>query len=258
MGKLLQMLSSALLLIACTYGDESSTDKSDCLKFNNRFVQNNTEYLECVLHNNEKGTFCEDCLQVYKNLTDSYTNLINGHEMEKDVEIQCRSRFVDNNQLSLVDTVYANSKHIWELSFCSGIKGSHLIYFIQIWKCKYIFLNIIDCFDPKCDFGNITATCNMADHFMEFNTSHTNINDCIKDHKKPTEICSNCTEKYENLTKIYNNIRLKTLDKFCFDIKDKVRIDFINIILKEFDQTILNSFSDEQNSNQMVARTEML
>lgn len=76
---------------------------------------------------------------------------------------------------------------------------------------------------------------------MKFETSHTNINDCIEQpKKKPTEICSNCTEKYESLTKIYNNIRLKTLDKFCFDIKDKVRIGFINIVLKEFDQTILN------------------
>lgn len=138
MGKLLQILISALLLIACTYGDESSTDKSDCKALNNKFVQNNTEYLDCVLHNNEKGTFCEDCLQVYKSLTDSYTNLINGHEMANKTEKQCRSRFVDNNQLSLVDTVYANSKHIWELSSCSGIKGSHLIQFIytQIWQYR--------------------------------------------------------------------------------------------------------------------------
>lgn len=98
----------------------------------------------------------------------------------------------------------------------------------------------------------------MSDHFKDFTASHINIDECIEPLKYQPTVCSNCTDKYENLTKIYNNIRLKTLDKFCFDIKDKVRSDFIKIVLKEFDQSILNSFSDEQNSNQMVARTEML
>lgn len=126
MGKLLQILISTLLLIGCTYGDESSTKNSECQKLNNLFTHYNVEYLQCVLSHNEKGTFCEDCLDFYKNLTNSYTNLINGHEIVNNTEKQCRSRFVDNNQLGLVDTVYANSKHIWELSFCSGIKGSHI------------------------------------------------------------------------------------------------------------------------------------
>lgn len=128
----LQMLISALLLIGCTYGDESLKAKHECVKLNNEFADYNVKYLECVLKHNEKGTFCEDCLKFYKNLTVSYTNLTNGYETINNTEIQCRSRFVDNNQLSLVDTIYTNSKHIWEISFCSGIKGSHLIYFVQI------------------------------------------------------------------------------------------------------------------------------
>lgn len=46
---------------------------------------------------------------------------------------------------------------------------------------------------------------------------------CIEDSvNKQIDPCVNCTENYEKLNEMYNAIRLKTSDKFCFDIKDKV------------------------------------
>lgn len=36
--------------------------------------------------------------------------------------------------------------------------------------------------------------------------------------------CTNCSEEYNNLTKLYNGIRLEKKDKFCFALKDMVRL----------------------------------
>lgn len=232
MGMLLfdwKMLILALLPMGCICVDSETLHRTNCVALNVEFSEANRELVSCVLKHNEDGTFCEDCAPQYAIFISKY-NLLVGSETDAD-GTTCRSRFVDNNQLSLVETIYANAKHIWEIGSCSGKTNNSIRYFQAT---KFInllkFIHRIDCFEAKCDFANYTTdSCQKSNHTIEFENQYDIVIDCtgpFKGNHKSNETCIKCADKYEELNKIYNNIRLKTVDKFCFDIKDKVGINF--------------------------------
>lgn len=121
---LLKILILALLpmgYILMEFEESTSHAKHhSCKILNNNFTQKANTFVECVLQNNNGGTFCQKCLKDYVNVTHYYNLLLEGEETVKGTNITCRSLYVDNNQLNLVDTVYANAKRFWELGACSG------------------------------------------------------------------------------------------------------------------------------------------
>lgn len=88
---------------------------------------------------------------------------------------------------------------------------------------------IADCYAVDCDFRNNQTACNDSKHTSEFKEKYYKVNECINSNnesKNTTYACIQCAEVYDELNKKYNEIRLKTVDKFCFDIKNMVSSSF--------------------------------
>lgn len=118
----LQILSLAVLLTGCFADatDEVEIIKTNCEQLNNKTISKNTEFVRCVLENNEHATFCEDCVMEYGHALSAYKDLIDINETDTKDKQPCRFRFIDANQLNLVETVVGYSKRLWELGDCSG------------------------------------------------------------------------------------------------------------------------------------------
>lgn len=131
MGMLLfdwKILILAFLPIGCICVDLETPHKKNCESLNGEFSEANRLFVNCVLKHNEDGTFCEECAEHYADFISKYNNLV-GSATDADNKTTCRSRFVDNNQLSLVDSIYANAKHIWEIGSCSGKTNNSIRHF---------------------------------------------------------------------------------------------------------------------------------
>lgn len=121
----LRILSLAVLLSGCFVDATDETDEiektPDCRELNDIFSKRNQQFVACVLRNNENATFCEDCVEQYANASIAYNNLLTLNETDKNTDhLPCRIRFVDANQLNLVESVHGYSKRLWEIGDCSG------------------------------------------------------------------------------------------------------------------------------------------
>lgn len=124
-------LLALAILFTCSTVCEAAVDNDspqllsigpNCKELNDKFGDANNAFVQCVLNHNENATFCEDCFKKYAQLTVAFHNLTTGNETDhsKHKGSPCRSRYVDANQLDLVETVYAHSKRLWDIGDCSG------------------------------------------------------------------------------------------------------------------------------------------
>lgn len=120
-----------LIIWSTGYLCDDELDDSDpkpkhknCEELNSKFIQTNNNFTSCVLRFNENATYCIYCIEEYNQTLTAFDHLMHGeehHENEHKATVTCRSRFIDNNQLDLVENVLAYSKHLWEIGFCSGL-----------------------------------------------------------------------------------------------------------------------------------------
>lgn len=128
-------------------------------------------------------------------------------------------------------------------------------YTIMIWNCgtlhfakvvfrksasNYIsnesFINLhysvfeIDCFDSSCQWDDLGSNCNKSTTTIDFEHLHDETTACISHHQY--DACTHCNEQYEILNKKYDDIRLQTGDKFCFDIKNLVPYQIISFNIR--------------------------
>lgn len=115
---LLKFLILILIPIGCLSLDKGKKHKVNCKAINNEFAHATGEFVQCVMKNNEDASFCLNCVQQYSNSSILYNALIDG--IGSSDNITCRSRFVDNNQLNLVETLHQNTQRFWDIGFCSG------------------------------------------------------------------------------------------------------------------------------------------
>lgn len=120
------MFSKILLLVLIAVGFLLQTESiHHCITLNHLFTQNNSAFVQCVLDHNEKATFCADCEAHFRLSMISFNDLVNGIDNDNTT---CRSRFIDINQLNLVETIHENTKHLWDIGYCSGIKAINKKY----------------------------------------------------------------------------------------------------------------------------------
>lgn len=145
----LKLFSLAIVLTGCFADATDETDEiektPDCRELNDLFIKKNSDFVKCVLRHNENATYCEDCIQFYAFALTAYNNLMTLNETDKNSDfLPCRLRFVDANQLNLVETVYGYSKRLWGIGDCSGkINLDKSIEHVPIEHCFFLlFLQI--------------------------------------------------------------------------------------------------------------------
>lgn len=101
----------------------SSKSEDHCDKLNRDFVTYTEGFLHCLLNNNEDAIFCLSCEEAYGAVLGSFNGLMSGTEPSKkspNKTVSCRSRFVDINQLNIVEGTFAYMDHLWNEGVCSG------------------------------------------------------------------------------------------------------------------------------------------
>lgn len=110
------MFSIFFLLIPigciCTDLSFSPIKTKECDAKNTKFIEDCGIFVKCVMDKNVDGSFCKECHEQYGNAKKSYMDLTQDQN--------CRAQYVTNNQLNLVEILYANTKHYWDLGVCSG------------------------------------------------------------------------------------------------------------------------------------------
>lgn len=116
----LKILVLAILFTGCFADgtDEVEKDSQQCNELNDHFAKVNAIFVRCVLDNNEHALFCEDCISEYAATLAIFNELMTANETRDGTP--CRSRFVDINQLDLLETIFGYSKRLWEIGDCSG------------------------------------------------------------------------------------------------------------------------------------------
>ncbi|XP_031622570.1 uncharacterized protein LOC116340287 [Contarinia nasturtii] len=188
------LLPAGFLLFEASPTIDKTKHRVKCDHMITNFTNASAGFTSCVMKHTENATFCLNCVEQYSQTLFFYDKLLNGVENVSNVERPCRSRFFESNQLHIFEKMKANIEQFWTIGFCA------------------------DCFDAGCDFYNQTD-CPHSNHTEKIIQLHYETDMCINGTERNTT-CTECAEKYKIFTDYYNDIRLKTGDKFCFAIKD--------------------------------------
>lgn len=205
--------------------------EGECKKLNNDFISGHNEFTQCVLRRNRnidaRESYCYGCLKPYHRLVHNYTSFANGHTNVTGYNDTCRSLYFDTNQLNLVETVYKNALQLYDVAFCKGnVIISTFFTISENHSANHISYSLpvlsTDCFNKSCEWGNSGSDCTKSETTIAFEVFYNQTLDCIVSQSHKRSPCDACNTDYENLNKKYDNIRLKSADKFCFDIKNMV------------------------------------
>lgn len=114
-----------VLFTGCLCVDSKDVDLGGhyCEELNVHFAAAINNFQQCVLYNNENATFCLQCVGEYGVVLSRFSDLMSGTEhsnVPPANRTSCRSRFVDINQLNIVEDAFANVNRLWGEGVCSG------------------------------------------------------------------------------------------------------------------------------------------
>lgn len=205
----------------------------ECATLNKAFTRSHQSFTGCVLRQNSKtASYCYNCVVQYQAMVNNYTTFANGFTNITGNNVTCRSIYFDINPLNIVNTIYKNDLKLWDIAFCKGNffkeerKLINLLISSESFIIQHFFVFEIDCFDSNCQWDELGSNCNRSTTTIDFEHLHNETTACISHHQY--DACTHCNEQYEILNKKYDDIRLQTGDKFCFDIKNLVSYQIIS------------------------------
>lgn len=107
----LKVLILTLIPIGCL-SLERTKNHTGCDTKDSNFVESCHKFVQCVMQNNKIASFCTKCKENYATAMGNYREFTSDEK--------CVPEYITNNQLNLVETLYANTKHYWDIGFCSG------------------------------------------------------------------------------------------------------------------------------------------
>ncbi|XP_045472844.1 osteopetrosis-associated transmembrane protein 1 [Harmonia axyridis] len=156
----------------------------------NAFASATSNFTACAIVNSKPITFCEDCVENYIEVIESYQNMSKVYKGAK-----CIDDFVDLDRLQIVKTLYENSYDLWNRAKCN------------------------ECFK----FENRSLTPNISKETLQFEQYYIDLVKCINGtHRNNSEeICHDCSNNYEQLNTFYISISNEN-EKIgvCMDIVD--------------------------------------
>lgn len=158
-----------------------------CTDLRNRFANASSEFISCSINYSRPIKFCENCVQQYIYLLESYSNMSKFPANDT----PCLNHFINLDRLGIVETLFENSKNLWSRA-----------------KCYECFVT-----------SNGVPSTNVSDETLKFNGYYNNFNNCITTNS--SNICSKCMEYYTDLQSYYVSISNEN-EKIgvCMDIVD--------------------------------------
>lgn len=134
------MTNSRTLIVLFFFSLSNFRTKRECDALNTAFGRLNGLFIQCTNHHNKIATYCIDCLPQYSDLTVTYHDLTADQHPDN---ITCRPEYVDVNRLNLVETLMSNSKHVWDMAYCSGLLNMTTIQIIEIKLIFFFFCRLL-------------------------------------------------------------------------------------------------------------------
>lgn len=165
----------------------------------NKFKAAINKYDQCALANAVPVQLCFKCLYFFDNITVSYDFLLKGNETSGNKIIQCADKYLNQDGLNIVETIFLHAHSIWDKAFCET------------------------CFDRK------QANIPKSNDVQEFEKLDDFFTDCENKNENKKDPCTACAPQYENLNREYKLLEDVRNGKICFDIQDKVNGVFIYV-----------------------------
>lgn len=176
--------------IKILFAEFSSSEAVNCTIYKDNLANAVSSFTSCAILYSRPITFCENCVDVYINVLDSYQNLSNI----KDESGPCIESYVNLDRLEIVRTLYDNSFDLWNRAKC--------------YECFQIV--------------NGRLTNNVSVETTTFNELFKNLTSCInRTDVNETTLCPICIDTYNKLNDYYISISNEN-EKIgvCMDIVD--------------------------------------
>lgn len=169
----------------------------DCAKAFNIVHKCNSDFVSHAMVTSNPFVMCTDSSTFFsfRYAMDFYSTLFKMTESD-DKSHFCSDEFLSKNRMNVISTLIANSKKLWYDAYCDNCyeDATSANYSFSIDTQR--FLNFSDAFDNCVDATK-----------MKFNES---------------VICVECLDDYQNLNQLYEELKLSSDKKICFDLEDKV------------------------------------
>lgn len=84
----------------------------NCEQLRHHYSESHTKFSLCAINHAEPVTYCTECFHIFKNFSIAYINFTSAPE--------CNAKYVDNDRLNIIQTMFANSRNLWNAGSCSG------------------------------------------------------------------------------------------------------------------------------------------
>ncbi|KAK9879777.1 hypothetical protein WA026_006841 [Henosepilachna vigintioctopunctata] len=166
----------------------SLSGDENCDEALNAFATVSAAYTSCAIANSRPITYCENCVEIFIDVLNSYRNL----SIISEGNSKCIDNFVNLDRLQIIETIYRNSYILWNRAKCN------------------------ECFQ----FENSTLTTKISKETSQFHEYYEDFVKCFK-LTNSSNLCPVCLEKYTTLNNYYTSISNEN-EKIgvCMDIVD--------------------------------------
>ncbi|XP_044268409.1 osteopetrosis-associated transmembrane protein 1-like [Tribolium madens] len=170
---------------------ESSKADRNCTELKERFASATAEFNSCAIQNSRPVTFCENCVNDYIEIVDSYNDM----KEVSDNGTYCVDTLINLDRLQIVQTLYTNSYNLWNNAKC------------------YECFQVVD--------GKLTP--NKSLQTIAFNKYYETFMQCINHSVNDTTLCPTCIKDYLDLDNYYRSISNEN-EKIggCMDMVDLI------------------------------------
>lgn len=182
---------------------------TDCQQILNEMHKQNSKFVNQAMDKSDPFLMCTDLdsFSHYRQTMECYDKLF-AMINPKNKSHLCSDEMLNKNRMNVITSFIGYSRTTWNSANCD------------------------DC------YGGIVSTVqNFSQYTKEFLESHFLFNQCIQnitiDPKvNNSVVCTSCETRYEKLNGLFEQIKLSTENKICFDLEDKVRWIIDNPYLK--------------------------
>ncbi|KAJ3654835.1 hypothetical protein Zmor_013993 [Zophobas morio] len=185
------MWAPSLIFFFLVHIVTSANMETNCSVLKEMFANSTSNFIACSINSSQPITICQDCVQLYLSVSESYKNMT---QLTDSNHTHCIDYFINLDRLQIVENLYSNTYNLWS--------------------------------DAKCDecfqFVNGTLTPNKSDEARTFQTYYSDFMHCVDTHdNNDTILCPKCIKDYIKMNDYFSSFSNEN-EKIgtCMDIVD--------------------------------------
>ncbi|KAG5897511.1 hypothetical protein JTB14_030009 [Gonioctena quinquepunctata] len=168
----------------------SAIHNNTCTILRDNFANASAQFTLCAVYNSRPITFCENCVNPYRDVLAAYKNM--SLEMF-DNDTKCIDIFVNLDRLEILETLYGDNVALWNRAKC--------------YECYLV--------------ENGTQSKVTSNETVQFQDYYKHFKECVNRTQEMDLLCKNCMKQYEVLNNYYSSIsKFNEKIGLCMDLVD--------------------------------------